>query len=282
MPPSSRTRTGSSSASDAAAPPAAPVIELRDVALRFTTYNDKYYSFKRAFIDLFLRRDSGGQHSSFWALRGLNLAVGRGERLGVIGHNGAGKSTMLRVLAGIYPPTTGLARVDGRVAPLIEMGAGFNYERSGEDNVYLNGALLGYGRRAMRERIDRIWEFSGLREFADLPLKYYSSGMLSRLAFAVAAEVEPDVLLLDETLSAGDATFVDKARERITALIDSANAVVVVSHDMKAIARLCPRVIWLDHGLIVRDGPADAVIDEYLAHVEAVKALTGAGAPAAA
>lgn len=245
----------------------ASAIDLRGVSLRFTTYNDKYYSLKRACMDLFLRRE-GANHASFWALSGVDLEISQGERVGILGSNGAGKSTLLRVLAGIYAPSTGTIRVDGRVAPLIEMGAGFNYELSGEDNVYLNGALLGFDRKAMHSRIDRIWDFSGLREFASLPLKYYSSGMLARLSFAVATEVDPDILLLDETLSVGDASFRAKARDRIMQVIDRSNVVIVVSHDLAALSSICTRGIWLDRGVIRSDGPIDEVIALYARHVE--------------
>ena len=268
--------SGSEAATDAERSAAAgdAVIELRGVTLRFTTYGDRFYSFKRAILDLFLRSDQGNQAASFWALAGVDLRVDRGDRLGIIGPNGAGKSTLLRVLAGIYPPTSGLLRVEGRLAPLIEMGAGFNFELSGEDNVYLNGALLGFDKRQMRSRIDQIWEFSGLREFAGLPLKYYSSGMLARLSFAVATEVEPDVLLLDETLSVGDATFVEKARERIKGLINRSNAVVVVSHDMDALRQICTRGLWLDRGVVRAEGAIGEVIDRYLEHVAAPEGST--------
>nr|WP_235963163.1 ABC transporter ATP-binding protein [Tautonia rosea] len=242
------------------------VIQLQRVSLRFTTYNDKYYSLKRACMDLFLRREVSNQ-SSFWAISGVDLTIRRGERLGIIGANGAGKSTLLRVIAGIYSPTSGRIAVNGRVAPLIELGAGFNYELSGEENVYLNGALLGFDRKQMKARIDRIWDFSGLHEFTSLPLKYYSSGMLARLSFAVATEVDPDILLLDETLSVGDASFRNRARDRIMQVIDRSNVVVVVSHDMDALSKICTRGIWLDHGVLKADGPIDEVIDSYIRHV---------------
>ncbi|WP_233579146.1 ABC transporter ATP-binding protein [Tautonia sociabilis] len=242
------------------------MIELSGVSLRFTTYHDKYYSLKRACIDLFLRRETSN-HSAFWALRDVSLGIARGERVGILGPNGAGKSTLLRVMAGIYPPTSGRLRVEGRVAPLIELGAGFNYELSGEDNVYLNGALLGFDRREMRARIDRIWEFSGLRQFAGLPLKYYSSGMLSRLSFAVATEVAPDILLLDETLSVGDASFKAKAHERIMSVIERSSVVILVSHDMTSLSKICTRGVWIDHGTIRRDGPIDEVIQAYTEEV---------------
>ncbi len=244
-----------------------PTIVLEDVSLRFVTYHDKYYSLKRALLDLFIRNDQGNQQHEFWGLSDINLRIEQGERVGVLGPNGAGKSTLLRVLAGIYPPTTGRVSVDGRIAPLIEIGAGFNYELSGYENILLNGALLGFSRRQMLAKVEGIWEFSGLREFADLHLKYYSSGMLSRLAFAVATEVLPDVLLLDETLSVGDAAFVDKARERITKVIDYSKVVMIVSHDMAGLRSLCTRGLWIDGGRIRMDGPIDSVVDAYLEEV---------------
>ncbi|WP_235905552.1 ABC transporter ATP-binding protein [Tautonia marina] len=242
------------------------VIDLQRVSLRFTTYSDKYYSLKRACMDLFLRREQSNQ-SSFWAISGIDLNIRRGERIGILGANGAGKSTLLRIIAGIYSPTSGRIVVNGRVAPLIELGAGFNFELSGEENVYLNGALLGFDRKQMKARINRIWDFSGLHEFASLPLKYYSTGMLSRLSFAVATEVDPDILLLDETLSVGDASFQSRARERIHQVIDRSNVVVIVSHDMDALSKICTRGLWLDRGVLQADGPIDQVIDSYIRHV---------------
>ena len=240
------------------------LIELRDVALRFVSYSDKQYSLKRAALDLLLRREGPPVSNDFWALKDINLSVRKGERIGVLGHNGAGKSTLLRLLARIYPPTTGTIAVRGNVAPLIEMGAGFNPELSGTDNILLNGAMLGFSRRQMLEKVDGIHEFTGLREFADLPLKYYSSGMYMRLAFAIATEVDPDILLLDESLSAGDAAFQEKARVRIYELLDRSHVVVVVSHDTNALLDMCTRGVWLKRGRIVGDGPIDEVVASYL------------------
>jgi ABC-type polysaccharide/polyol phosphate transport system ATPase subunit len=214
-------------------------------------------------IDLVLRRDGANPVSEFWALQGVSLTIWPGERLGIVGANGAGKSTLLRVLAKIYPPTSGRMVVRGKIAPLIEMGAGMNGELSGGENIFLNGALLGFTRQEMRERVDRIWEFSGLREFADLPLKYYSSGMYSRLAFAIATEVEPEILLIDEALSAGDAAFLDRARERMEGLFGRSKAVVLVSHDLKSVASLCTRAIWLHRGKVVAEGPVGEVVGRY-------------------
>jgi ABC-type polysaccharide/polyol phosphate transport system ATPase subunit len=246
-----------------------PLVELRDVSLRFVTYTDKMYSLKRAALDLLLRRDGPPPTSDFWALRDINLTVETGERLGIVGTNGAGKSTLLRLLARIYPATTGTVSVRGNVAPLIEMGAGFNSELSGRDNILLNGAMLGFRRREMEKKIDGIHEFTGLREFADLPLKYYSSGMYMRLAFAIATEIDPDILLVDESLGVGDRTFQEKAKERIRGLLDRSQVVIIVSHDMKALLETCNRGLWLEKGRIVRDGPIEEVVEHYLDAVSA-------------
>ena len=275
MPHSSATKTRWSSGSErgpgaapaevaAPAPEPEPVVELRDVSLRFVSYYDKQYSLKRALIDLVLRREAPVPTSEFWALREVDIRLVEGERLGVIGANGAGKSTLLRLLARIYPPTSGSLAVRGTVAPLIEMGAGFNPELSGTDNILLNGAMLGFGRREMLEKVDGIYAFTGLREFADLPLKYYSSGMYMRLAFAIATEVDPDILLVDESLGVGDASFVDKAKARIQKLLHRSKVVIVVSHDMQQLREICTRGIWMSRGRVVADGPIDRVIDRYL------------------
>jgi ABC-type polysaccharide/polyol phosphate transport system ATPase subunit len=267
---SSHTKTRWSSDSERCAAPGrvaveqAPVIELDDVSLRFVNYADKQYSLKRAVLDLVLRRDAGGVSSEFWALRHVTLEIGEGERVGIVGGNGAGKSTLLRLLAKIYPPTTGTLSIRGSVAPLIEMGAGFNAELSGNDNIVFNGAMLGFSRRTMLEKVDAIHEFTGLRQFAEMPLKYYSSGMYMRLAFAIATEVDPEILILDEALGVGDAAFIDKAKCRIRSLLDRSNAVILVSHDMNSLRDLCTRGLWLQQGRLMADGPIDDVVDRYL------------------
>ena len=244
-----------------------PPIELRDVSLRFVTYHEKQYSIKRAALNLVLRRADAQAVTEFWAIKGLSLRIERGERIGILGSNGAGKSTLLRLLARIYPPTSGMLVVRGNVAPLIEMGAGFNAELSGADNILLNGAILGFNRRQMLEKADGIWEFTGLREFADLPLKYYSSGMYMRLAFAIATEVHPEILLVDEALGTGDAAFVDRAKGRILNLLDRSNVVVIVSHDLGSLRQMCTRGVWMKQGRIHMDAPMSDVIDSYLEYV---------------
>jgi ABC-type polysaccharide/polyol phosphate transport system ATPase subunit len=246
-----------------------PLVELRDVSLRFVSYYDKQYSLKRAVLDMVLRREAPVPSSEFWALRHVDFDIHKGERIGIVGPNGAGKSTLLRLMARIYPPTCGTLSVHGSVAPLIEMGAGFNPELSGSDNILLNGAMLGFGRREMQAKVDGIYEFTGLREFAELPLKYYSSGMYTRLAFAIATEIDPDILLIDESLGAGDAAFLDKARARILNLLDRSNVVVIVSHDLKILRELCTRGLWMRRGQLAGDGPIDEVIDRYLEDVAA-------------
>ncbi len=273
MPPSSPLKTNSSSASDARAdaphqvPPRAAeaLVELDRVSLKFVSYYDKNRSLKRAAVDLLLRREQPTQASEFWALRDVCLRMSKGERIGIVGHNGAGKSTLLRLLARIYPPTSGFMKVRGNIAPLIEMGAGFNLELSGGDNILLNGAMLGIPRKEMLEKVDGIYEFTGLREFAELPLKYYSTGMQARLAFAIATEIEPDILLVDEALSAGDAAFLSKAKGRVHDLLNRSNLVVIVSHDLASLKELCVRGIWMHKGQVAGDGPIDEMVDRYLA-----------------
>jgi ABC-type polysaccharide/polyol phosphate transport system ATPase subunit len=254
---------------------AAPLVELREVSLRFVSYFDKQYSLKRAVLDMLLRREAPIPTSEFWALRQVSLQIRKGERVGIIGSNGAGKSTLLRLLARIYPPTSGTLTVRGTVAPLIEMGAGFNPELSGTDNILLNGAMLGFSRREMQAKVDGIFEFTGLREFADLPLKYYSSGMYTRLAFAIATEIDPEILLIDESLGAGDAAFLDKAKARILGLLDRSNVVVIVSHDLATLRSMCNRGIWIRKGQVAADGPIDEMIDRYLEDVAASQAGSG-------
>lgn len=248
-----------------------PLVNLSRVSLRFVNYHDKQYSLKRAALDLILRREDPRPATDFWALRDINLAIHKGERVGIIGTNGAGKSTLLRLLARIYPPTSGTVQVTGRVAPLIEMGAGFNAELSGRENILLNGAMLGFSRKRMLDKVDEIHEFTGLREFADLPLKYYSSGMYARLGFGVATAIEPEILLVDESLGVGDAAFRQKATQRIRDLMNRSHAVILVSHEMKSLRELCDRGLWIRDGELVADGPINQVVDDYEAWTQAAQ-----------
>lgn len=200
----------------------------------------------------------------FKALDQVSFTVEQGEVLGIIGHNGAGKSTLLKILAGISQPTRGSVRVHGRVAPLIEVGAGLMPEMTGRENIFLNASILGMSRAEIRRKFDEIVAFSELEEFIDTPVKYYSTGMYMRLAFSLATAVHPDILVLDEIFAGGDAAFMERATARMHQMIDQANIMIMVSHDHRLVSSLCNRVIWMDHGRLVRDGAPDEVIPEYL------------------
>jgi ABC-2 type transport system ATP-binding protein/lipopolysaccharide transport system ATP-binding protein len=214
-----------------------------------------------------LRRPARRPHAiadELWALRRITFDVDRGELVGVIGRNGAGKTTLLRILARITLPTNGLSRTRGRVGSLLEIGTGFHPELTGAENVYLNGAVLGMARRDIRRRYDEIVAFSGVERFLDTPLKRYSSGMQLRLAFAVAAHLEPETMVVDEVLAVGDAEFQRRCLGKMSDLTGEGRTAMFVSHDLGAVTRLCPRTIWLDDGVIRGDGPSEQVVESYL------------------
>src|SRR5262245_50635346 len=201
--------------------------------------------------------------AEFWALQDVSFTVPSGELVGVIGRNGAGKTTLLRILARITAPTAGVARVRGRLSALLDVGTGFHDELTGRENMFLSGAILGMSRRDVRERFDQIAAFSGIERFLDTPLKRYSAGMRLRLAFAVAAHLEPDVLIIDEALAVGDAEFQRRCIGRMEDLQRSGRTVVFVSHDLGAIGRLCDRALWLDQGQVVFDGSTHESLRRY-------------------
>ena len=201
-------------------------------------------------------------------MEGINLAVDEGDRLGIIGHNGAGKSTLLRLLAGVYPPTAGRRQVTGHICSLFDISLGFEQDASGWDNILYRGYLQGETPRTIRSKVQPIADFSELGEFLDMPVRYYSSGMKVRLAFSIATAIEPEILIIDEVLSAGDMAFQVKARERMLALMSSARAVIVVSHDLSALKLMCDNVLWLDHGKMHMLGPAESVIEAYSEQVK--------------
>ncbi|MBV9579275.1 MAG: ATP-binding cassette domain-containing protein [Chloroflexi bacterium] len=209
-----------------------------------------------------------GPRETLWALRDINLRVAPGESVGLIGHNGAGKTTLLRLLAGITRPTSGRVHTLGRVASLINLGAGFHPELTGRENIDLNGVILGLSRREVRARFDAIVEFADLGDSIDTPLKRYSSGMFARLGFAVAAFVDPDVLLVDEVLSVGDVAFQDRSIRKMLSFRDSGRAVLFVSHNLSAVEMMCQRTIWLEHGTVRMAGPTAEVVRAYLDSVD--------------
>ena len=206
------------------------------------------------------------QYEEFHALENVTFDVKRGEIFGVIGRNGAGKSTLLKVVSGIYKPTSGKAVSAGRIAPMLELGSGFDQELSGHDNIFLNGAILGFSEDFLKQKYDEIVAFSELGEFIHQPIKTYSSGMMMRLAFSVATIVEPDILSVDEILAVGDASFQQKSRARMLELMQGGTTVLFVSHSMSQIREMCDRVLWLDHGTVKMIGPTQEVCDAYEAN----------------
>src|SRR6202795_4094012 len=209
------------------------------------------------------RRGFGRKSGQMWALRNVSFQVNEGEALGIVGHNGAGKTTIMKILSGITTPTSGEISIRGRLAALVEVSSGFHPELTGCENIYLHGAMLGMRRSEIRQKLDSIIEFSGVGRYIEVPVKRYSSGMFVRLGFAIAAHLDPDILLLDEVLAVGDAAFQAKCLERIAELRKSGRTIVFISHDVASIYRLCDRAILMSHGCILAEGAPRQVIDEY-------------------
>jgi lipopolysaccharide transport system ATP-binding protein len=247
---------------------------MTEIALEGIEVSKKFrkgesYDSLRDFIPALIGRTfknstNGLRQREFWALKDVCFEVRKGEAFGFIGPNGAGKSTMLKILSGIMKPTKGRISVNGRLSALIEVGAGFHYDLTGRENIFLSGAILGMRREEIKNKFDEIVEFSGLEEFIDTPVKRYSSGMYARLGFAVAAHVSPDVLIVDEVLSVGDYLFQKKCVNKMDSIIKSGATVIFVSHNLKAVSDLCKRTLLLDHGRGIKEGPTDEVIKFYL------------------
>lgn len=236
------------------------MIEVNDVTVRFHMNNDKIMSLKE-FVTTALRGKL--RYDEFTALDHVNFSVNKGETLGLIGRNGAGKSTLLKVISGILKPTDGSVAVQGNVVPMLELGSGFDFDLTGRENIFLNGAILGYTEEYLKEKYDEIIAFSELGPFIDSPLRNYSSGMLARLAFSVAAMVQPEILIVDEILSVGDAEFQEKSRARMMELMGGGTTVLFVSHDLNQIREMCRRVVWLERGQVRMMGLTDEVCDAY-------------------
>jgi ABC-2 type transport system ATP-binding protein/lipopolysaccharide transport system ATP-binding protein len=239
------------------------VILLENVSVRYRAPNERVGTFKEYAIRWLQGKI---HHETFLALCDVNLKVNAGEVFGLIGHNGAGKSTLLKLIAKVLRPTSGRVWVKGRIAPLLEMGAGFHPELSGRENVYLNGAMLGFSRHEMDEKFDRIVEFAELHEFIEAPIRTYSSGMWARLGFAVATDVDPEILIVDEVLSVGDEAFQRKSATRIQSIRDKGTTILIVSHNMTLIESMCERAAWLDHGTLRAIGSTNDVIKAYRDH----------------
>ena len=236
------------------------IISVNDVSMRFNLAREKVDSLKEYII----RAVKGKlQYDEFWALNGVNFEVKKGDAVGLVGLNGSGKSTLLKVIAGVLKPTKGSVTVGGSVAPLIELGAGFDMDLTGRENVFLNGALLGRSRKMMTDVFEDIVEFSELRDFMDVPVKNYSSGMLSRLAFSIATSGEADILIVDEVLSVGDFRFQEKCQERIHRMMDAGTTVLFVSHSIEQVEEICNKVVWLENGKVRMQGNAKEICEVY-------------------
>lgn len=241
-----------------------PSVEVRDVALAYRLERNPVSTAKEFAIRAVKRQN---RYEKLWALREVSFEVEEGEVLGVIGPNGAGKSTLMKMLARVLPPTEGRVIVRGAVSPMIELGAGFNTDLTGYENIVMYGTLLGRTPQHMKNRAEEITEWAGLSDYIDVPLRSYSSGMLARLGFAVATDVDPDVLIVDEVLAVGDEAFKRKSEARIKKMIASGTSVVLVSHALQTVAEMAERALWLDKGVIRMEGPAPKVVEAYASSV---------------
>ena len=235
-------------------------IRIRDAGVCYRLYREKVSTLKEAMVNRFRHLRSA---EMFWAVRHVSLDIEPGEAIALVGHNGSGKRTLLKTIAGVLTPDEGEVLVQGRISPMIELGAGFDPELSGRDNIFLNGALLGFSRRQMEGKFDRIVAFSELGDFIDMPIKNYSSGMYARLGFAIAQDVEPDILIVDEVLAVGDERFQEKCKARIRDFRAAGITFCFVSHNYEAARELCPRAAVLHHGRLAFDGPIGQAWERY-------------------
>ena len=242
------------------------MIKVNNVSMRFNLGIEKGFSLKQGFIDLCnkeKRKKNKIKNNNFWALKDVNFEINRGEVVGFIGSNGAGKSTLLKVVAGVMKPTKGNVDVYGNICPMIELGAGFDTQLTARENIYLNGAVMGYSKELIDSKFDEIVEFSELKDFLDVPVQNFSSGMVARLAFSIATIVDPEILIVDEILSVGDIAFQAKSEAKMMQMIGGGTTVLFVSHSIEQIKKMCNRVVWIEHGVVQKIGGKE-VCDEYL------------------
>lgn len=235
-------------------------VKVDDVSIKFNLSREKVDTLKE-YVIKFLKSEI--QYDEFWALQHISFELKKGERLGILGLNGAGKSTLLKIIAGVYKPTEGTVEKHGKLAPMLELGAGFDPQYTGRENVFLYGSVLGLPREFLEEKYDEIVEFSELKRFMDVPLKNYSSGMKTRLGFAIATMVQPKILILDEVLSVGDAKFRKKSEQRVMDMFDQGVTVLFVSHTLEQVKRLCDKAMILEHGRLIAFGDTDKVARIY-------------------
>lgn len=236
------------------------IIKAENVSMRFRLSADRITSMKEYVVRMLTGRL---QYKEFWALRNVSFSVEKGEVLGVIGHNGAGKSTLLKVISGILRPTEGSVTVQGNIVPMLELGSGFDFDMTGRENIFLNGAILGYSKEFLTAKYQEIVDFSELGDFIDEPLRNYSSGMMMRLAFSIATVVEPEILIVDEILAVGDADFQAKSKRRMMELMSGGTTVLLVSHTLSQVREMCDKVLWIEHGQVQGYGEAKVLCDAY-------------------
>ena len=237
------------------------IVKVEDLGICFNLAKERVDSLK----EYFLKFTKGSLNfEEFWALKNVNIEIEKGDFYGLVGINGSGKSTLLKTIAGVFKPTEGKVTVNGTIAPLIELGAGFDMDLTARENIYLNGAVLGFSKKFMDDHFQDIVDFSELHDFLDVPLKNYSSGMVARIAFAIATVTDPDILIADEVLAVGDYAFQEKCEKRMEQLLANGTTVIFVSHSTEQVKRLCNKATWLEHGKIIMTGDAQTVCDEYM------------------
>lgn len=243
------------------------MINVKNVSMRFNLGIEKGFSIKQGFVDMFNKEKRHKKKEEFWALRDVNFQVKKGEVIGFIGSNGAGKSTLLKIVAGVMKPTKGRVDSYGNICPMIELGAGFDPQLTARENIYLNGAVMGYTKELIDSKFNEIVEFSELKYFLDVPVQNFSSGMVARLAFSIATIVEPEILIVDEILSVGDIAFQAKSERKMLSMINGGTTVLFVSHSIEQIKKMCDRVVWLEHGKMIKIGGKE-ICDEYKKYME--------------
>lgn len=243
-------------------------IEAKNICMEFNLSKEKTDNLKEYVIKA-LKKELRFQ--SFWALKDVSVTINKGEKVGFIGLNGAGKSTLLKIMSGVMKPTKGSVTVNGSLAPLLALGAGFDNNYSGRENIYLNGAILGHSKAYMDKKFDEILEFSELEEFIDVPVKNYSSGMRSRLSFSIATSVNPDILILDEVLSVGDMSFQAKCKKKMANMMAGDVTLLFVSHSVGQVRNMCDRAVWLNKGKLIADGEVNEICDQYEQYVRNMK-----------
>lgn len=244
------------------------MIEIDNVSMRFNLGIEKGFSIKQWFIDLLKPKKPKTEVPEFWALKNVDIDIKKGEVIGFIGSNGAGKSTLLKVVAGVMKPTKGKVIAYGNICPMIELGAGFDPQLTARENIYLNGAVMGYNKDLIDSKFDEIVEFSELKEFLEVPVQNFSSGMVARLAFSIATIVDPEILIVDEILSVGDIGFQSKSEAKMMEMINGGTTVLYVSHSLAAIQNICTKVVWIEKGNVIKVGKASKICDEYEKHIK--------------